>query len=229
MKKGLILFAGVGGFRQGVKDFPDWEWTAVELDPAIAEIYADNYPADTVIVGDAMEYLRDHAHEFDFIQSSPPCQTHSRLRYGPGVCAKDPQKRLRHEFCDPMLWQNIIFLATHPHLKSGCKWLVENVDPYYTDFVRFAPQYQIRLGRHMAWSNAALWGLDCNKSFDLPSLDTTSKLGRVRTMSLGALNGTLWFDITKYPKVKNKRQVLRNIFEPELARYVFEFINSETN
>ena len=36
-------------------------------------------PNDIVIVADAHQYLLDHYKEFDFIWSSPPCPTHSRL------------------------------------------------------------------------------------------------------------------------------------------------------
>lgn len=56
------------------------EITAVELRPEIANIYRDFFPNDHVVVGDAHEYLQEHFAEFDFIWSSPPCQTHSKLR-----------------------------------------------------------------------------------------------------------------------------------------------------
>ena len=71
----LNLYAGVGGNRKlwgGEHDI-----TAVELDAQIAEVYADLYPNDTVIVGDAHEYLLENYMDFDFIWSSPPCPSHS--------------------------------------------------------------------------------------------------------------------------------------------------------
>lgn len=230
MKKGLILFAGCGGFRYGVRGFPGWEWTAVELDPNIAKIYADNFPVDNLIVGDAMEYLRDHAHEFDFIQASPPCQTHSRQRYGLGVCSQNPKQCLRHEFCDPMLWQSIIFMATHPRLKPGVKWLIENVNPYYAHLVKFAPQYRAKCGRHYVWTNADLWGYDPKMDFELPTFNVKNKNGRIANVSVKNMmaTGEIWFDIQKYRGI-NKQQVLRNMFEPKLAAYIFSFINSEFN
>ena len=75
----LNLYAGVGGNRKLWGD--DHEVVAVELNPEIAAVYQALYPNDTVIVGDAHQYLLDHYSEYDFIFSSPPCPTHSRARY----------------------------------------------------------------------------------------------------------------------------------------------------
>ena len=57
MKKVLNLYAGIGGNR---KLWEDVDVTAVEINPEIAAIYQDFYPDDTVIVGDAHQYLLDH-------------------------------------------------------------------------------------------------------------------------------------------------------------------------
>ena len=55
--------------------------TAIELDPELARMYQERFPNDTVIVCDAHQYLLDHYKEFDFIWSSPPCPSHSRIRF----------------------------------------------------------------------------------------------------------------------------------------------------
>jgi len=75
----LNLYAGIGGNRKlwGNKHLI----TAIEFDPKIAKIYQDNFPKDKVIVTDAHQYLLEHFSEFDFIWSSPPCQSHSRVRF----------------------------------------------------------------------------------------------------------------------------------------------------
>ena len=62
----LNLYAGLGGNRK------DWgnnhEVTAVEMEQKIADVYKTNFPSDTVIIGDAHEYLLNHVDEFDFIR-----------------------------------------------------------------------------------------------------------------------------------------------------------------
>src|SRR5207245_1157675 len=78
----LNLYAGIGGNR---KLWENVEVTAVENDPEIAAVYQDLYPDDTVVVGDAHKYLLEHYKEFDFIWTSPPCQSHSDIRFNVGV------------------------------------------------------------------------------------------------------------------------------------------------
>lgn len=234
MKKGLILYAGIGGFRHGVRNFPGWEWTAVELDPAIAAAYKSLFPNDEVIVADAQKYLLEHIGEFDFIQSSPPCQTHSKVRYALGVCGNNKNwERKQHvpeKYPDAQLMQNIIFLATSPSLKPGAKWIVENVMPYYERFIKIAPYVRCRIGRHYIWSNSTeLVLLGSNKKQETPTNYTKSKHGRVRQMNLRDTFETsdVWFSRDVLNGIKGtmlKRQMLRNMFEPELAEYCFEFI-----
>lgn len=74
----LNLYAGIGGNRKLWGD--EHEITAVEFEPYIAEAYNKMFPQDEVVIGDAHQYLLDHYHEFDFIWTSPPCPTHSRMR-----------------------------------------------------------------------------------------------------------------------------------------------------
>ena len=74
----LNLYAGIGGNRKMWGD--EHEITAIEFEPKIAEIYKDFFPNDTVIVADAHKYLEEHYQEYDFIWSSPPCPSHSRIR-----------------------------------------------------------------------------------------------------------------------------------------------------
>lgn len=129
----LNLYCGIGGNRKLWGD--DHEITAVEIDPNIAGIYKSTFPHDNVVVTDAHQYLLDHYKEFDFIWSSPPCPTHSRL------CYSQPVKR----YPDMTFYQQIIFLKSW--FKG--KWVVENVVPYYEYLIK--PTFMI--GRHPFWSN----------------------------------------------------------------------------
>ena len=74
--KVLNLYAGIGGNR---KYWEDVEVTAVEYNEEIANVYQHFFPNDNVIVDDAHEYLAKNWRNFDFIWSSPPCPTHSRM------------------------------------------------------------------------------------------------------------------------------------------------------
>jgi len=126
------LYCGIGGNRKlwGNKH----EITAIEIDPKIAKIYQENFPNDKVIVCDAHQFLLEHFKEFDFIWSSPPCPTHSRMRFNHKIKI----------YPDMNLYQEILFLK---HFFKG-KWIVENVISYYEPLIK--PQI---LHRHFLWSN----------------------------------------------------------------------------
>lgn len=133
----LNLYAGVGGNRENWGN--SHEITAVEIDPKRAEKYKNKFPNDNVIIADAHEYLLDHYKEFDFIWSSPPCQTHSRANYfiNNGVA-----KRPRYPSLE--LYEEIIFLQ---NFYKGM-YCVENVISYYEPLIKPA-----KIGRHYIWSN----------------------------------------------------------------------------
>lgn len=133
----LNLYACLGGNRYKWGD--EHEITAVELDPELARMYKERFPNDTVIVADAHQYLLDHYKEFDFTWTSPPCPSHSRVRY--------TQKNT--DFYNPIypemsLYQEIIFLENH----FEGKYVVENVIPYYEPLIPAQKR-----GRHLYWAN----------------------------------------------------------------------------
>ena len=70
----LNLYAGIGGNRKLWKNV---DVTAVEINPDISIEYQKRFPNDKVYTADAHDFLLKHHDEFDFIWSSPPCQTHS--------------------------------------------------------------------------------------------------------------------------------------------------------
>lgn len=199
--KVLNLYAGVGGNR---KLWGGVEVTAVELNPSVAAAYADLYPNDKVVVGDAHQYLLDHYQEFDFIWASPPCQTHSQLRTL-GVYAG----RNKAVYPDMKLYQEIIFLQ----LYAKCNWVVENVIPFYKPLIQ--PSFTIQ--RHHYWSNKFIFA----QNFEADSIECGSNKDR---------EDNLGIDLSKYKfEGIDKRQVLRNCVKPELGLYVFQQITGDKN
>lgn len=186
----LNLYCGIGGNRKLWGD--EHEITGVEYDPKIAAIYADLFPDDELVVGDAHEYLRKHHEEFDFIWSSPPCQTHSSFRFNIGVRYRGVEPK----FPDMSLYEEIVFLQYHALPET--KWLVENVVPYYEPLLPAT-----KIGRHLYWSN-----------FELPEVpDLVDNIRGSQIPQLQELHG---YDLSKY-SLPNKRQVLRNVVSPEVG------------
>ncbi len=132
----LNLYAGIGGNRRLWND-KLVKVTAVEIDEKIAKIYQEFFPNDKVILGDAHKYLLEHYQEYDFIWSSPPCPSHSRVNFSNGG-------RWDIKYPDMKLYEEIILLKSW--FKG--KWVVENVISYYEPLIN--PQVS---GRHYFWSN----------------------------------------------------------------------------
>ena len=132
----LNLYAGIGGNRKLWGN--EHKITAVEFNKKIADKYKELYPNDNVIVADAHEYLLDHYKEFDFIWTSPPCQSHSTTNYFTQHIRKRPV------YPSMKLYEEIIFLD---NFYKG-KYCVENVVSYYEPLIK-----PIKIGRHYLWSN----------------------------------------------------------------------------
>ena len=133
--KVLNLYAGIGGNRKLWTG--DIEVTAIENVPEIAKIYQDFFPDDKVVVEDAHQYLLNHYKEFDFIWSSPPCPSHSRVnQFLKGMDIV--------RFPDMKLYEEIIFLMNY--FKG--KWVVENVISYYEPLIK-----PTKTNSHYYWSN----------------------------------------------------------------------------
>jgi len=205
MIKVLNLYAGIGGNRKLWKDV---EVTAIEIDPKIAKIYQDFFPEDKVIVADAHQYLLDHFKEFDFIWSSPPCQSHSgtnHFLFGQGI----------RRFPDMKLYEEIIFLKYW----CKCKWVVENVKPYYEPLIKGQD-----CGRHYFWSNFLITKIKVD--YDIGTWNRgASKLSQrkaiIREVQIPELTDLHGFDLSKF-KLPNKRQVLRNTVLSKVGFHVFD-------
>ena len=187
--EGLNLYSNIGGNR---KDWTDINVTAVEIDKEKAEIYKELHPNDTVIVGDAHQYLLENYMKFDFIWSSPPCPTHSSIR-NTGIA----RGGVKPVYADMVLYQEIILLKNF----ADAFWVVENVKPYYKPL--YPPT--VELQRHYFWSN-----------FYIPPFN--AKDDRVHNDIKGT-SQVYGFDLNKY-NIKNKRLMLRDLVNPKLGAHI---------
>ena len=196
--KVLNLYAGIGGNRKLWKDV---EVTAVEMDPKIARIYKDHFPGDTLVIGDAHQYLLDHFMEFDFIWASPPCPTHSRIRKQTLV----PRGWVDPIYPNMMLYEEILFLQGY----FDGKYCVENVISWYDPLIK--PQV---LGRHYFWANFIIRDKDIE-----PSL--------IAAGTIEELQDRKGFDLSNYNHI-NKKTILRNCTEPELGALILDCARGNT-
>jgi len=197
----LNLYAGIGGNRKLWGKGLDI--TALEYDPKIAAIYADLYPNDKVIVGDAHQYLLDNYENFDFIWASPPCPTHSVTNH---FLNAQGLKR----YPDMSLYQEIILLE-HFFTKTGGKYVVENVKSYYTPLIK--PQVS---GRHYFWAN-----------FKIPKVKVHHQIGGMKGKKKERTEGQnlhlLGFDLSKYKCSKAKKhKMLNNCVDPNIGKAIFD-------
>ena len=188
----LNLYAGIGGNRKLWGD--DHEVTAVELNPDIASIYKDCFPNDEVIVEDAHQYLLENFKLFDFILSSPPCQSHTRLN-----TASFPKGSKAYIYPDMKLYEEIVFLK---QWFKG-KFVIENVISYYKPLI---PAQEV--DRHLFWAN-----------FLIGNYIVKNPKGTHEKSQIPYLEKFLGYDLSKY-KVSNKRQILRNCVLPEVGLYI---------
>jgi len=202
--KVLNLYACLGGNRYKWDEVAkeaniDLEVTAVELDPEAARLYQERFPNDIVIVADAHQYLLDHYKEFDFIWSSPPCPSHSRMRK---TNTGEGERKSKATYPNMMLYQEIILLQ---HFFNG-KYCVENVIPYYEPLI----QAQQR-DRHLYWCN-----------FILPTDLKGRKANNFIKSKVSDLSNFHDYDFTKYKGEQRVDKMARNLVDYEAGKTIFE-------
>jgi len=192
MMKVLNLYACLGGNRY---KWDDVEVTAVEHDPELAKLYQKRFPNDVVIVGDAHQYLLDHYKEFEFIWSSPPCPTHSKVRFA--------NTKAKPMFPSMILYEEIIFLE---NFFNG-KWCVENVTPYYEPLIP-----GIKRGRHIYWTNFRLPNVLSDRKVKVGSgKDEVKKLCAFHEIDLSGYNGE-----------QRKDKIARNLVDYEAGKTILD-------
>jgi len=194
----LNLYAGVGGNRK------HWvgDVTAVEWQQNIADIYTGNNLHDTMVIGDAHQYLLDHYAEHDFIWSSPPCQSHSKMDRA--------NSRNKPRYADLKLYEEIMFLQIY--FKG--KWIVENVVPYYEPLIK--PSHQV--GRHLFWSNFDFQIEDVARPKDF----ITSGKKQASAQDLKDWLGIQYEGNVYYANNHCPAQILRNCVHPDIGRQIMD-------
>lgn len=168
----------------------DHEITSIEYNEEIANAYLQLFPNDNVIVTDAHTYLIDHVLDgWDFIWASPPCPSHSRIN-------TDGNHKPRYP--EMTLYQEIIMLSNN-WFKG--KWVVENVIPYYKPLI----QPTVEIDRHLFWCNFRVNKLKVEKEKPIAFQTGT--------------NGRYGFNLKGVDIKHDKRQILRNLVNPEIGLY----------
>jgi len=194
--KVLNLYAGLGGNRKLWKDV---EVTAIENNESIAKAYKQFFPNDRVIIDDSISYLIENYKMFDFIWASPPCQSHSRIRF-----ASAKRGSYIVKIPDLRLYELILFLK---HYYDGF-WVVENVIPFYKPIIKPTT----KIGRHYFWSNKDL------SSINIKDRNSNQIIG----------NDTLYgFNIKNLNINIRKDQVIRNLHNPIIGKHIFDEIFGE--
>ena len=195
----LNLYAGLGGNR---KLWGDCDVIAIEQNDEIASAYEKTFPKDDVHRADAHSYLLQHVDEYQFIWSSPPCPTHSKM-------SRTTRHALRR-YPDFRLYEEIVFLQTY----AKCPWVVENVRPYYKPLIE--PTFTC--DRHIFWANFYI------PPFDLPPkpkgfINKCNLAGRAEVLKwLGMESDAIIY----LPGNHCPAQVVRNCVHPLLGKHILD-------
>jgi DNA (cytosine-5)-methyltransferase 1 len=205
--KVLNLYACLGGNRYKWNEVAEQanielEVTAVELDEELSKLYQERFINDIVIVADAHQYLLDHYKEFDFIWSSPPCPSHSRVKF-----SQKNRENTKPYYSDMKLYEEILFLD---NFFDG-KYCVENVIPYYEPLILAKKR-----GRHLYWTN-----------FNLPNeLSERDKIsGLINKDDYEAIKKLCEFhdyDFFKYKGEQRRAKIARNLVDYEAGKTIFQ-------
>lgn len=207
----LNLYACLGGNRYKWNEVAndagiEIEVTAVEWDEELAKLYKERFTNDTVIVADAHQYLLDHYKEFDFIWSSPPCPSHSSIRW-------KAKYKLDAIYPEMSLYQEIILLDKW----FNGKYVVENVIPYYEPLIPAKKR-----GRHLYWTN-----------FNLPN-DIGNRKDANGLMDGAKDEVNLWckfhdYDFYKYKGEQRRDKIARNLVDYEAGKTILQTILGISN
>ena len=202
----LNLYACLGGNRYKWDEVAkeagiQIEVTAVELDSDLAKLYQERFTNDIVIVSDAHKFLLENYMNYDFIWTSPPCPSHSRMRK---TNTGEGERKSKATYPDMKLYQEILLLE---HFFKG-KYCVENVIPYYEPLIPAKKR-----DRHLYWTN-----------FNLPSDLKGRKASNFIYSKVSDLSEFHDYDFTKYKGKQRLDKIARNLVDYEAGRTIFETV-----
>jgi len=139
----LDLFCKAGGAGMGYY-MAGFDVTGVDIEPQ------PHYPF-AFVQGDAIEYVKNHGHEFDVIHASPPCQFHSVTKFS--------TKTTHHLDLIPPTRQALIAI--------GLPYVIENVEGATKEMINPArycgSAFGLRVQRHrMFETNWELESMICD-------------------------------------------------------------------
>ena len=201
----LNLYACLGGNRYKWDEVTDVEVTAVEWDEELARLYQERFPQDTVVVADAHQYLLDHYKEFDFIWSSPPCPSHSRMNY-----TFKNRDNFKLKYPDMKLYQEVIFLD---NFFNG-NYVIENVIPYYEPLIQGNKR-----GRHLYWANFKLPNILSNRT--PPNMNCNKNITKKVSQKFMEFHCVSSL-IKKYKGKQDKGKIARNLVDYEAGKTILE-------
>ena len=106
--------------------------------------------------GDAIEFVREHGHEFDVIAGSPPCQQKTRLQHYNNT----PEKRAKYD----EKWVDLIAPLREAMVATGKPYVIENVELARPDLIDpvllCGHMFGLRVYRHRLFES--------NIEFDVP-------------------------------------------------------------
>jgi DNA (cytosine-5)-methyltransferase 1 len=163
----LDLFSCAGGAAMGYHR-AGFEVVGVDINPQ------PRYPFEHH-VGDAIEFVRQHGHEFDAIHASPPCQTFTAYR------------RKGHGVGDSYL--NLIPETREALIDSGLPYIIENVPgaPLIEPVTLCGSSFGLDVRRHRLFeSNIPLMAPPCDHSWQTPRFKpATNRTNLRRTVEVG--------------------------------------------
>lgn len=130
----LDLFCGAGGCSVGYYRAGFTDITGVDINPQ------PRYPFPFVQV-DAIEYLKEHGHNYDVIHASPPCQAYSITKHIHGGRGSYP---------------DLVEITRRELEKGGKIWVIENVtgSPLQSPITLCGLMFDLKVLRHREFESS---------------------------------------------------------------------------